>query len=106
MRSRLLLVVGIIGLLGIGGLATSGEDVAPQRQWAIVSFTTPPRVGDAILFGRYMVLHDDARMAKGEPCTAIYRFDEQKGPQEVVVAFHCIKGARAVSSTFRVTARH
>ncbi len=59
---------------------------APARQATVVWFMQPVRVGDAILQGRYVIEHDNDRMARGEPCTHIYEFDDQKTP---VVAFHC-----------------
>jgi hypothetical protein len=36
-----------------------------------------------------MFEHDDARMARGEPCTRVLRFLPGKGPAEELVAFHC-----------------
>ena len=34
--------------------------------------------------GPYLIVHDDAKMERGEPCTTFYRFDPAKGPQEEV----------------------
>lgn len=59
---------------------------APARQATVVWFNQPVRVGDALLQGRYVIEHDNDRMARGEPCTHIYAFADQKKP---VVAFHC-----------------
>ena len=56
------------------------------RQTTAVWFMQPVRVGDKILQGRYVIEHDNDRMARGEPCTHIYAFNDQKTP---VVAFHC-----------------
>ena len=36
-----------------------------------------------------MFEHDDARMARGEPCTRVLRFVPGHGPAEELVAFHC-----------------
>ena len=90
MRSRI--IVGallVFGVLAAGTLATSGDGVAPPRQWAIVHFTDPVLVTDQILMGSYLIVHDDARMERGEACTSFYRFDPAKGPQQEVLAFHC-----------------
>ena len=62
------------------------EVTAPARQATVVWFMQPVRVGDKILQGRYVIEHDNDRMARGEPCTHIYAFNDQKTP---VVAFHC-----------------
>jgi len=58
----------------------------PVRQRTEVWFQRPVRVGGYILQGRYVIEHDNDRMARGEPCTHIYAYDNQKLP---VVAFHC-----------------
>ncbi len=44
------------------------------------------RVGGHILQGRYVIEHDNDRMARGEPCTHIYAYNDRTMP---VVAFHC-----------------
>ena len=59
----------------------------PARQASVVWFKQPVRVGNNILLGRYVIEHDNDRMAAGEPCTYIYRWEDQKRP---VVAFHCV----------------
>lgn len=58
----------------------------PVRQLAEVWFHRPVLVGRSILQGRYVIEHDNDRMARGEPCTHIYAYDDRKRP---VVAFHC-----------------
>lgn len=60
--------------------------LAPVRQSAVVWFHRPVRVGDRILLGRYVIEHDNDRMARGLPCTHIY---ESSGARLPVVAFHC-----------------
>lgn len=59
----------------------------PARQATVVWFNQPVRIGNNILQGRYVIEHDNDRMAAGGPCTYIYRFEDQKTP---VVAFHCV----------------
>lgn len=58
----------------------------PARQLTEVWFHRPVRVGSKVMQGRYVIEHDNDRMARGEPCTHIYAYDNQKVP---VVAFHC-----------------
>lgn len=36
-----------------------------------------------------MFVHDDAKMARGGPCTSVHRYDAEKGVGEEIVAFHC-----------------
>jgi hypothetical protein len=64
---------------------------SPVRQVAEVWFTQPVLVGKTILQGRYVIEHDNDRMARGEPCTHIYAYKDfaaydLKTP---VAAFHC-----------------
>jgi hypothetical protein len=104
MRSRI--IVGallVFGVLAAGTFATSGDGVAPPRQWAIVHFTDPVLVTDQILMGSYLIVHDDARMERGEPCTSFYRFDSAKGPQEEVLAFHCTPSMKKVVDKLTLT---
>jgi hypothetical protein len=62
------------------------------RQTAVVWFKNPVLVGEFILMGKYIIEHDNERMAQGLPCTHIYAADK---PQLPVVKFHCVhlKGA-------------
>ena len=108
MRSRIIVSsLLLLGVLSAGTIATSGDGVAPPRQWAITNFTDPVLVADQILMGPYLIVHDDARMERGEPCTSFYRFDPGKGPQEEVLSFHCTPANRKLvdKTTFTQTAR-
>jgi len=64
----------------------------PVRQLAEVWFKRPVLVGRAILQGRYVIEHDNDRMARGEPCTHIYPYNDRTKP---VAAFHCTHLERA-----------
>jgi len=43
--------------------------VRPVREAMTVWFQRPVKVGTQVLFGKYIIEHDNARMARGEPCT-------------------------------------
>ena len=58
----------------------------PARQVVEVWFTRPTLIGRAIVQGRYVIEHDNDRMARGEPCTHVYAYGDQKNP---VATFHC-----------------
>jgi hypothetical protein len=58
----------------------------PVRESLLVWFAKPVKVGDRVLMGKYIIEHDNGRMARGEPCTYIYAADDRRLP---VVAFHC-----------------
>jgi hypothetical protein len=59
----------------------------PVRQSIDVWFKHPTWVGKSILLGHYVIEHDNDRMARGEPCTHVYAFDDRENP---VATFHCI----------------
>ena len=101
MRSRI--IVGaflLVSALGAGVLATS----AAGRQWSIVNFPNPVQVQKEIVMGPVLIVHDDEKMAKGEPCTTFYRFDPKSGSREEIVSFHCVPVTRSVvdQTTFTV----
>jgi len=58
----------------------------PVRQTTEVWFHRPVLVGRAILQGRYVIEHDNDRMARGEPCTHVYAHNDRVTP---VATFHC-----------------
>jgi hypothetical protein len=104
MRNRILVAaLFLVSVLTIAGFASNGTHASP-RQWAIVTFSDPVILRGHLLMGRYLVVHDDARMAKGEPCTSIYHFDSARGPQALEVEFMCKPDQRAVcdKTTFSV----
>lgn len=91
MRSRI--VVGVfllIALVGAGTLAARGNSyVGSDKQWAIVNFLDPVSVNGEFMMGPVLIVHDSAKMARGESCTTFYRFDPARGPKEALVSFHC-----------------
>lgn len=72
---------------------------APARQSAEVWFTRPVFAGKAMLLGHYVIEHDYDRMARGEPCTHIYAYDNRTKP---VSSFHCTHLDRNPSKTNKV----
>ncbi|HZR25682.1 MAG TPA: hypothetical protein VFA59_18940 [Vicinamibacterales bacterium] len=108
MKSRILVAAFVLaGTFGASTFASRGDHVGPARRWAIVNFTSPVQLADQYLMGPYLFVHDDAKMAKGEACTSIYRFDPKTGPKEQVIAFHCTPIQREVcdKATFKVLDR-
>lgn len=106
MRSRIF--VGaflLVGVLAAGAVATSGDRTGPTRQWAIASLSEPTLIGSTIVQGPVLFTHDNAKMARGEPCTSVQLFDPAKGPVEEIAWFHCIPTPRKVVGKFTVTTR-
>ena len=105
MRSRYsvarLLLLALVVLSAIPATASRG----PIRQWAIVYLAEPTLIGDTIVQGPVMFVHDDAKMARGEPCTTVQLFDPARGAIDEIAAFHCIPTPRPVVSTFTIRTR-
>jgi len=70
-------------------------DAPPVRQSSEVWFTRPTMVGRHILQGHYVIEHDNDRMARGEPCTHIYAFNDRTRP---IVTFNCTHLERGKAS--------
>lgn len=105
MRSRILLTICLfVGILAAGAVATTGGTLA-TRQWAVVYLSEPTLIGSTIVQGAVLFSHDDARMARGEPCTSVRRFDPKTGPAEEIASFHCIPMSRAIVRKFTLSTR-
>ena len=91
MRSRIVVAVFLlIASVGARTLAARGNNyVGSDKQWAIVNFPDPVSVNGEFMMGPVLIVHDSAKMARGEPCTTFYRFDPARGPKEALVSFHC-----------------
>lgn len=86
MRSRI--IVGSLVLLGIG-IVASRTAAETAVKWAIVNLKDTTVIAGAFVSGPVVFVHDDAKMARGGPCTSVHRFEPGKGPGEEIVAFHC-----------------
>jgi hypothetical protein len=77
--------------------ALPAPDIAPTsvREQAEVVFQNPVWVRGKVLMGRYIIEHDNDRMAMGGPCTHIYAADDRSTP---VVTFHCTHLIRPVNT--------
>jgi hypothetical protein len=72
----------------------------PGIERMMVRFANPVLVGDRILMGTHVIEHDTNRMARGQPCTFIYAYNDRRLP---VVAFHCTHLKRAARAQPSVT---
>ena len=107
MRSRILVgTLFLVAVLGAGTVATSGDSLAsPVRQRAIAYLTEPTLIGSTIVRGPVVFTHDNARMARGEPCTTVYLFEPMKGSDEEIASFHCVPTLRKAVHKFTITTR-
>ena len=98
MRSRL--IVGSLLVLGAIGFAAAQVATAPAVKWAAVNLKTTTVIAGAFVSGPVVFVHDDARMARGEPCTSVHRYTTDKGVGEELVAFHCKPRWGKAANTF------
>jgi hypothetical protein len=106
MRSRVLVMaLAIVGILAAATIATSGANAESSKQWAIFNVMQATKIADAIVMGPLLIVHDDTKMAKGQPCTTVYRFVPGEGPAEEIVAFHCKPRRGPAAETFTLTRR-
>lgn len=85
--------------------ATSDGCAKPtEKQSSIVNFVDTVMVHKRFIAGPVLIVHDDAKMARGEPCTTFYRFDPAEGPKEELVSFHCLprRGDKAAKTTLSI----
>jgi hypothetical protein len=61
-----------------------------QIQKAVVEFTEPVKLLGVILKGSYLFLHDEGKMARGEPCSWVYARGQTGKFDRLVASFHCI----------------
>ena len=83
MRSRI-----FVGSLFVVGLIVA-TSATPSVKWAAVNLKDATVIAGAFVSGPVVFVHDDARMARGEPCTSVHRYEPGKGLGEEIVAFHC-----------------
>ena len=99
---RLLIATSMLAALviTIGGFATHTKAETKQTERATIEFTQTVKLLNVVLKGEYLIVHDEALMAKGEDCTYVYN---RSG--ELVVSFHCTPVERPKSDRFRVVTR-
>ena len=77
----------VAAAITVGSVAQTGAD--PAIKWAAVNLRDTTMIAGTFVSGPVVFIHDDARMAAGEPCTSVHRFDSRTGVGEEIVAFHC-----------------
>ena len=104
MRTKTLVAV-LLAVLGVGAVASTSDAGAGGRQWAIVYLAEPTLIGSTIVQGPVLFVHDDAALARGEPCTSVRLFVPEKGPVDEIASFHCVRVARPAARRFTLRTR-
>jgi hypothetical protein len=100
---RVVLAIAILGALAFcsGPFLKGSSSQAATSERAVVEFTQTVKLLNVFLRGDYVIIHDDSRMAQGDPCLSIYSKAE---PDKLVVAFHCKAVARDKADHFIIRA--
>src|SRR5262249_20957640 len=75
-------------IMASGAFAASGRANNPQIEKAKVRFDDPVKLLDVTLKGEYLFVHDEDKMARGEPCTYVYTHVAGQ-EDKLVLSFHC-----------------
>ena len=75
-----------------------------QKQKAVTEFKTPVTVQGVVLKGKYLFVHDNAAMNRGEACSFIYK-GEAELPDQLVTSFHCNHVERTKAKSFITRSR-
>ena len=87
----------------MGFLAASTLDAVPARRSAVVRFLRPTIVAGSFVIGTVVIEHDDAKMARGEPCTTVYHYKSENELGEPIVSFMCMPQDRPLATKFEAT---
>jgi hypothetical protein len=92
----------VVALTVASAVPAKGMAKNPQREEAVVEFTETVKLQGVLLRGQYLIYHDDAKMAEGEPCLYIYTMKAGKR-DKLVIALHCEPVERKQAKEFTVT---
>ena len=101
---RMILAIPILlaSLAFISAPAAGGMTENTRREEAVVEFTETVRLQGVLLRGQYLFLHDDAKMAAGEPCLYVYTMKSGKRDR-LVISLHCEPVERKQAKRFTIT---
>jgi len=108
---RLLLITLAVGSIAVAISATTSFAMAaqPGKNLAVVNIPDKTKLVKVTLQGKYIFVHDEDKMAKGEPCFYVYEYSQDAcGEPEVkaeklVLSFHCQPVQRSKASDIVLT---
>lgn len=94
---RFLLISLIFGTVAIAfsALVSFASAAPPGKQMSVVEIPDKTKLMKTVLQGKYIFIHDDEKMAQGEPCFYVYEYSQDQAgkpeatPDKLVVSFHC-----------------
>lgn len=85
-------------IIGSVSWETKAADTA-RKQSAVTNFDRAVVLHGVTLKGKYLFVHDDAAMQRGEACTYVYEGNAPI-PEKLVLSFHCIPVQRMKAKNF------
>jgi hypothetical protein len=79
----------------VGAFASLATATPPGKEMAVVNIPDKTKLLRSTLLGKYIFVHDGAKMAKGEACFYVYEYSEDQAgqpevkPEKLVASFHC-----------------
>lgn len=95
------LVFSALSLLNLTSL--QADDHQHHQEAAKVRFNEMYKLKGALLYGDYLVVHDDAKKARGEECVLFYKLNPDN-TQELVLSFRCEAVQRSKAEKFTIVA--
>jgi hypothetical protein len=96
-----LVFVSVLFCALVFGSVSWTSTAAPEvlKRKAVAQFDNPVTIQTTVLKGRYLFVHDDAAMKRGDACTYIYK-GEAEVREHLVMSFHCTHVERAKVNNF------
>ena len=85
----LIFISVVLCTLILGSVSWKSTAAEVQKRKAVTEFDKPVLVQGVVLKGKYLFVHDEAAMNRGEACTYIYK-GEAEVRDNLVISFHCI----------------
>lgn len=94
----------VLGAFLFAGIPTiKADDHHHAKQSATINFDQQYRLKGALLFGEYLVVHDDDAKTRGEDCVFFYKV-KADGTKTLAASYHCKAVKRAKAEKFEVKA--
>src|SRR5262249_52693648 len=77
-RFLMMTLVCVITAVFVSAVALLVPAAPPAKQMAVVDITDKTKLLKAELLGKYIFIHDDEKLARGEPCFYVYRFSQDQ----------------------------
>ena len=105
MRVRLLGTLSVIVGLAVIAFGAAVSHAAPSQQQGVVFLEQPTQINGYLVQGSILIVHDEAKMDRGEACTTIYQYRTGKGPGKEITRFTCTPVQRKAVDKFTVNCR-